>query len=92
MFQWRHYYYPKVPQFALKAWFGVDVTLGCDAEVASPFKYGHKSLQPMIFMHGLMAAAKLYTGFCKELASWGMLVLAPDFLDESAGYTVNQNT
>jgi len=68
------------------------VVVGCDAEIASLFKYGQKVLKPLIFCHGLTACGKLYTGYCKELASWGMLVLAPDFLDESAGYTVNQNT
>jgi len=73
----------------IKAWLTPEVTVGCDADISTDFKYGNKKLIPLIFSHGLTAAAKLYCVFCKELASWGMIVFALDHLDESAGYTVN---
>ena len=46
-------------------------------------------LPVMVFSHGLASQAKGYTVFCKEMASYGMVVIALDFTDGSCGYTVN---
>ena len=40
----------------------------------------------------MSSCAKHHTGLCRELASYGVLVIALDHLDKSCGYTINMDT
>ena len=51
-----------------------------------------RKLVPMILSHGYMSRGMNYSMHCRELASHGMLVVAPDHLDGSCSYTINQKT
>ena len=44
-------------------------------------------LAAIVFTHGLCARAEIYSGHCRELASFGYLVFAPDCIDGSSSYT-----
>lgn len=56
-----------------------------------PFFCGSEGekLPVIVFSHGLASPAKGYSVFCKEMASYGIVVVAPDFNDGSCCYTVN---
>jgi platelet-activating factor acetylhydrolase len=60
--------------------------------LAADFFEGKKKLVPVIFSHGLSACALVYTVICKELASYGLMVVAMDYHDGSCGYTRNAHT
>ena len=81
---------PIPPIFLLKSGLNVDLPVAVEASISADFK--DKQLVPLIFSHGLTACAKMHSVMCKEFASYGMLVIALDHLDESCGYTINQNT
>ena len=42
---------------------------------------------PLIFCHGFASNCTTNSGHCRELASHGFLVLAPDFHDGTCSYT-----
>jgi len=57
------------------------------ATVANVFASGTQKIQPIIFCHGLMQSRSQYTGYCRELASYGFAVFALNFHDGSCEYT-----
>ena len=44
-------------------------------------------LATIIFSHGVGSKAEDYSGYCREIASFGYLVFAPDCIDGSSCYT-----
>ena len=44
-------------------------------------------LAAIIFSHGVGSKAEDYSGYCREIASFGYLVFAPDCIDGSSCYT-----
>ena len=61
-----------------------------DAPLAPQFGDGKKLLQPLIFSHGLTSHKMNYSGICRELASYGFLVIALNHNDRSGEYTTGQ--
>lgn len=51
-----------------------------------------RKLVPLIFCHGMMVNGHVYSMLSRELASYGMMVMCPDFMDGSCDYTENQKT
>ncbi len=45
-----------------------------------------KSLVPVIFSHGLSSNRTLHSGTCRDLASFGYVVFAPDHMDLTCSY------
>jgi len=76
------------PDFILKSLDGIEIPLAINANAAEGLP---AKLPVLIFSHGLTAQAKGYSVFCRELASYGIVVIALDHMDGSCGYTVNQN-
>ncbi|TNV73388.1 hypothetical protein FGO68_gene15043 [Halteria grandinella] len=52
-------------------------------EVESPPSY---PLIPLIFSHGLSSNRTMHSGLCRDLASHGYLVFAPDHMDRTSSY------
>jgi hypothetical protein len=82
---------PIVPYFFLRCMFRLNVPVMVGSQLSSEYRSGDKKLPFVIFSHGLMANAMMYTIICKELASWGLAVFALDHLDQSCGYTMHQD-
>jgi predicted dienelactone hydrolase len=45
-----------------------------------------KSLIPVIFSHGLSSNRTMHSGTCRDLASHGYIVFAPDHMDKTSSY------
>ena len=43
-------------------------------------------LIPIIFSHGLSSNRTMHSGLCRDLASHGYLVFAPDHMDRTSSY------
>jgi len=74
--------------YEVRSHLTVSVPVQVDAEISKDFT-ADKKLPVVIFSHGLSGCAKNYTVICREIASYGVVVIALDHLDESAGYTKN---
>jgi predicted dienelactone hydrolase len=66
----------------------LDSDFVAENELAAP----KRRLVPIIVSHGFCSRGMGYSTLCRELASHGMLVIAPDHLDGSCSYTINQVT
>ena len=77
---------PEPPAIMLEAMFGTKMYVAVDAQISKG------PLPVLVFSHGLMLSARHYSVICCELASYGVIVIAVDHLDGSAGFTVNQKT
>jgi len=45
-----------------------------------------KALTPVIFSHGLSSNRTMHSGTCRDLASHGYIVFAPDHMDLTSSY------
>lgn len=62
-----------------------------DGALAEEFRDGTKLLQPLLFSHGLSTHKMNYSGICRELASYGFLVIALNHNDRSCLFTKGPN-
>lgn len=65
----------------------VKVPISRDGPLAAEFLSGKKKLQPLIFSHGLSSHKMNYSGICREIASYGFLVIALNHNDRSCEFT-----
>ena len=75
-----------VKQF-IKPFSLVKIPVLRDGDLAKEFRDGTKLLQPLLFSHGLTTHRMNYSGICRELASYGFLVIALNHNDRSCLFT-----
>lgn len=62
-----------------------------DGELAKDFADGSKTLVPVIYSHGLTSTRTFQSGSCRDLASNGYIVFAPDHHDGTCNYSRLKN-
>ena len=73
----------------------VKIPVCSDADLAPcfyPEKEGDeptRKLVPLVFSHGMLMDGHMHSHLYRELASYGIMVVAPDHMDGSATYTEN---
>ena len=83
----------KIPAFVLRSGLSVSFTAQVDAELSADFRGNLAPKLPVIvYSHGLSSSAKSHVALCKELASYGCMVVAFDHLDGSCGFSVHSTT
>jgi hypothetical protein len=79
-------------------WIGIKIPVVEDADLAPcfiPEKEGEepaRRLVPLIFSHGMLNCGNMYSHTHRELASYGLMVVAMDHMDGSCNITENMIT
>jgi hypothetical protein len=60
-----------------------------DGVLSNDFVEGKRTLQPILFSHGIFGNNNSYTGLLKDMASHGYIVFALNHADGSCIYTEN---
>jgi len=60
-----------------------------NGEIAKDFSEGGRPLIPVIYSHGLCSNRTMHSGTCRDLASHGYIVFAPDHQDGTSSYIEN---
>lgn len=76
----------------IEAFRNLTVPVFENGPLADEFLSGQKMLQPLVFSHGLTSHKMNYSGLCREMASYGFLVVALNHNDRSCEYTTAQET
>ena len=81
---------PKIVPLFIRPFSLATIPVTKDGDLAEEFRTGKKLLQPLIFSHGLTSHKMNYSGICREIASYGFLVIALNHNDRSCEFTTGK--